>query len=103
MKHNFYANCSNRGGRSVEKNIKPNHYPRFPNQKPKVINTNLLSLRALVTAVLNEYANDPDERANIMDEIRLFEVNYAIASDLKDTKSQKALMKHLRNYLTELL
>lgn len=106
MKHSLYMNCNNHGIRSGGKRVGSDYSRQPPNHKntmPSAIKKNFVSLDNLASAVLEKYNDDPTIRDEIVGKINLYRVNFTIAKEFNNEKSQKELTKGIRNYLYELL
>lgn len=106
MRHNFYINCNNHGVRARGKQIISDFSRQPPRQKNKTfnrINKNFVTLDNLASTVLEKYHDDPIMRDEIVGKINIYCINFTIAKELNNEKTQKELTKGIRNYLYTLL
>ena len=106
MRHNLYMNCNNHGVRSGGKRVESDYSRQPPNHKKQMLSTikkNFVSLDNLANAVLEKYNDDPLMRDEVIGKINIYRVNFTIAKECNNEKSQKELTKGIRNYLYELL
>ena len=106
MRHNLYMNCNNHGARFGGKRVESDYSRQPPNHKkhtPSTIKKNLVSLDRLASTVLEKYNDNPIMCDEIIGKINIYRVNFTIAKEFNDEKSQKELTKGIRNYLYDLL
>lgn len=106
MRHNFYINCNNHRVKARGKQRISDYSRQPPRKKNKTfnhINKNFVTLDNLANTVLKKYHDDPIMRDEIVGKINIYRINFTIAKELNNEKTQKELTKGIRNYLYTLL
>ena len=94
-RNSFWFTYGNKGDKS--KSSVENMGKSVNTQKPKMKKETLLEMR--LNSLLEKYKNNPQIKLDILQEVELFNINRAVALELKDYQAEKNLFRKINNYL----
>ena len=94
-RNSFWFTYGNKGDKS--KSSVENMSKSVNTQKPKMKKETLLEMR--LNSLLEKYKNNPQIKLDILQEVELFNINRAVALELKDYQAEKNLFRKINNYL----